>query len=133
MLANEFHIHLYGPSAAAANQTAPLPTSFEAAQGRLEAELPEALLEPDGSLAWASPTHQVVGMIYDAAMQIQYVELRGRCDPPRLRRLVTLLAGTVQVDRLRVMVLPQRHWKDFQSFETLMRSADSEGSTGVPD
>lgn len=70
-------------------------------------------------------------MIYDAAMVIQYVELRGHCDATRLRKLVETLAGTTQIDQFAVMVLPERQWKNFQTFAISLpggapnRSADS--------
>ncbi len=130
-----FHIHLYGPHPHAdrlpSPATTPIPTSFEAAGQRLHQSLPSILFEPDGSFAWASTDHQVVGMIYDAAMVIQYVELRGHCDATRLRKLVETLAGTTQIDQFAVMVLPERQWKNFQTFAISLpggapnRSADS--------
>lgn len=120
MSLDTFHIHLYGPPAEptseSASATTPIPTSFEAAQGRLEQTLSNVLLEPDGSFAWASKDHRVVGMIYDAAMLIQYVEFRGHCDQLQLRKLVKTLSGTDQIDDFAVMVLPERQWKNFQSF-----------------
>jgi len=119
-----FHIHLYGPLLSdgpqeppATASTCPIESSFESAQGRLEQHLPAVLLEPDGSFAWAGPNHQVVGMIYDAAEKIQYIELRGRCAGRQLRRLIETLAGTDAIDQFAVMVLPERQWKVFQSFE----------------
>jgi hypothetical protein len=123
-----FHIHLYGPERstsgpASSRQTNPIPTSFEAAQQRLESLLPSVLLEPDGSFAWAGNGHQVVGMIYDAATEIQYVELRGHCDRSQLRKLVQTLVGAPRIDEFAIMVLPNRQWKIFQSFEISLPTA----------
>jgi hypothetical protein len=128
MSSETFHIHLYGPDdssdgPSSSRQTAPIPTSFEAAQQRLEKSLPKVLLEPDGSFAWAGNGYQIVGMIYDAATVIQYVELRGHCDQSQLRKLVQTLAGELRIDGFGVMVLPDRQWKIFQSFETSLPSA----------
>lgn len=121
MSSKSFHIHLYGPQESdqkpIAERTPAIPTSFEAAQQRLSDALPDVLLEPDGSFAWAGPTFQIVGMIYDAADQIQYVELRGHCDPAHLRQLIEILSGMSNIDQFLVMVLPERQWKNFQSFE----------------
>ncbi|QDV40221.1 hypothetical protein Enr13x_00270 [Stieleria neptunia] len=115
-----FHIHLYGPhphdGRLPSPETTPIPTSFEAAGERLNRSLPSVLFEPDGSFAWAGKDHQVVGMVYDAAMLIQYVEIRGHCDATQLRKLVETLAGTTQIDPFAVMVLPERQWKNFQTF-----------------
>ncbi|MCO8121750.1 hypothetical protein NHH03_08380 [Stieleria sp. TO1_6] len=115
-----FHIHLYGPPADRLTSgnptTAPLPSSFEAAWQRLQTLLPQALLEPDGSLAWSGEHHQIVGMLYDAADRIQYVELRGFCYRQQVQKLLRVIAGIEQVDRFSVMVLPERQWKNFQSF-----------------
>jgi hypothetical protein len=125
-----FHIHLYGPDPldrpSVPGQTTPLPTSFEAAQQRLRTCLPNVLLEPDGSLAWAGKDHQIVGMIYDAATMIQYVELRGRCDRIRLREFVETLAGSKQIDQFATMILPERQWKIFHSFERSLPSSPTD-------
>ncbi len=154
---SSFHIHLYGPHESdeplSALTARPLPSDFEAAQRRLEQQLPGVLFEPDGSFAWAGGDFQIVGIVYDAADAIQYVELRGRfehraqesqsqesqsqesqsqeshgresrrvsADDPkvggRLRELIAVLAGTAAIDRFAVMVLPNRQWQLFQSFE----------------
>jgi hypothetical protein len=146
---SSFHIHLYGPHESdeplSAPAARPLPSDFESAQRRLEQQLPGVLFEPDGSFAWAGSDFQIVGIVYDAADAIQYVELRGRfehrgaesptpesqapgceseitsADGPRiggrLRELIAVLAGTVAIDRFAVMVLPNRQWQLFQSFE----------------
>ncbi|KAA5541094.1 hypothetical protein FYK55_19570 [Roseiconus nitratireducens] len=114
----EFHIHLYGPATSDRRdrRTPPIPTSFESAMERLQTDLSRVLLEPDGSLAWAGQDFRLVGMLYDAASQIQYVELRGTCRRHQLRRLVETVAGFREIDDFAVMELPQRQWKDFQSF-----------------
>ena len=126
---NDFHIHLYGRSPGdlppQGQRTNPIPTSFEEAQQRLLERMPEMLFEPDGSFAWASVKHQLVGMIYDAGGQIQYVELRGHCAPQQLRDLIETLAGSPQIDEFAVMVLPNRQWKIFHTFEKSVPSEDS--------
>jgi hypothetical protein len=108
--------------------TTPIPASFEEAASRLAEQLPEVLLEPDGSLAWASPDHQVVGMIYDAMGSIQYLELRGRCTAEQLRQLVEVISGMTNVDRFAAMLLPERQWKIFQSVAESFQNR-SEGAT----
>lgn len=127
-----FHIHLYGPRSgnpASSQATTPIPSSFEAAEERLIRSLPMALIEPDGSFAWAGPDHQIVGMIYDAAAMIQYVEIRGRLNRGQLRDFVEILSGTTKIDDFATMVLPARQWKDFQSFaNSLPESPSSAGS-----
>ncbi|WP_372894367.1 hypothetical protein [Stieleria sp.] len=137
MPTDSFHIYLYGPHPHAdrlpSPDTTPIPTSFEAAGERLHQSLPSILFEPDGSFAWASKDHQVVGMIYDAAMEIQYVEIRGHCDASRLRKLVEILAGTTQIDQFAVMVLPERQWKNFQSFAISLPASDPNGASDSSD
>ncbi|OYP34948.1 hypothetical protein [Rhodopirellula sp. MGV] len=119
-----FHIHVYGPVAEGiADETLsgrqlPIPTTFEAAMDRLE-QL-SALTEPDGSIAWSGPDHQLVGMIYDAAGQIQYLELRGHGSPTHWRTLIQSISGFAKIDRFSIMILPLRQWKNFQSFESLL-------------
>lgn len=138
MRADTFHIHLYGPiqpygepiqpyggppgeaDRSSGPRTSPIPTTFDAATDRMLRSLPMVLLEPDGSFAWAGSDHQIVGMIYDAAMSIQYVEIRGHADADRLRKLVQALVGHGNINELAVMVLPERQWKDFQSFERML-------------
>ncbi|MEM6365823.1 MAG: hypothetical protein AAF745_15455 [Planctomycetota bacterium] len=120
-MTESFHVHCYGPSeldsGELSKRTHPaIPTSFEAALERLQRLLPQVLFEPDGSLAWASPSHQVVGMVYDAQTTIQYVELRGHCDGQQFIELVRTLAGTDDVGSYQLMLLPQRQWKDLQTF-----------------
>lgn len=95
----------------------PLDSDFESAQQRLREQIPATLLEPDGSLAWAGADFQIVGMIYDAAETIQYIELRGHCRGRQLRQLIETVAGTPRIEQFSVMVLPDRQWKIFQSFE----------------
>ena len=83
-----FAIHLYGP------QRQPLPVSFEDAQARLTA-LERMFFEPDGSFVWVGGrpvAWQVDGMLYDAAGQLQYVDLRGCCPYPQWRQLLAALA-----------------------------------------
>lgn len=117
---DQFHFHLYGPVqdiAQLAGPAPPLPASFDQMMQRFDAAFPNAYSEPDGSIAWASKQHQIVGTIYDFAGQVQYVELRGRGELEKVRALVETLCGTTQIEALTVMVLPERQWKNFQDFE----------------
>lgn len=119
----DFHVHIYGPAAGEMRNvgekppgTSSVPSSFEEALTRLERDIPSVLLEPDGSLAWASPSHQVVGIIYDAGQRIQYVELRGHCSGDQIRHLIATIADTKQIDEFAVMELPNRQWNNLQGF-----------------
>lgn len=117
---DQFHVHLYGAvedAAKLAGAAPPLPASFEEMMQRFDTAFPNAYSEPDGSIAWASKQHQIVGTIYDFAGQVQYVELRGRGGLEKVRTLVETLCGTTQIEALTVMVLPERQWKNFHDFE----------------
>ncbi|MCC9600851.1 hypothetical protein LOC67_09760 [Stieleria sp. JC731] len=98
----------------------PIPTSFEAAMQRLETLVPQPLSEPDGSIAWAGSDHRIVGMIYDAAGHIQYLELRGYGTAYHWRTLIQSICGQANIDRFSIMLLPERQWKNFQSFANLL-------------
>ncbi|MEO1523998.1 MAG: hypothetical protein AAFX06_01115 [Planctomycetota bacterium] len=113
---SEFHLHLYGPFTEEGGQPSPFPSRFETALTRLQTAYPEALIEMDGSVAWASPSHQLVGMLYDAGEAIEYVELRGRCSRSQLLDFVENLAEEGQIGAFAVMELPQRQWKKLQHF-----------------
>lgn len=104
----DFHVYLYGRERGA------LGISFEAASDALS-EIDSLYFEPDGSLVWSDPPHQVFGMLYDAAGSLQYVELRGRCDLIHWRRLTNVfLADRASAS---VLVLPQQELQDLQCFE----------------
>tara|TARA_R110002049_G_scaffold4601_5_gene32717 strand:- start:1005318 stop:1005671 length:354 start_codon:yes stop_codon:yes gene_type:complete len=104
------HLYLYGPDGG------PIPTSFEDVSQRL-CELGHLYFEPDGSFAW-SPTRDeaLFGMVYDAAGQVQYVELRGHCSHRVWRQVVCAVCGPSTVE-MTVMCLRTRRMKEVQSFE----------------
>ena len=112
----EFHLHLYGPFVEGGELPTRFPSRFETALARLQMAFPKALIEPDGSVAWASPSHQLVGMIYDSGDDIEYVELRGHCRRSELFQFVTQLSGDEEISGFAVMELPQRQWKNLQEF-----------------
>jgi hypothetical protein len=120
-----FHIHLHGPGSAEAVSVS-LDASFEQAEDRLR-ELPQLYFEPDGSFVWSSPTHQIFGMLYDAAGRLQYAELRGHCNLSQWRQVLGAIAGDQWQD-IAIMVLPERQWQELQTFERLFvfRAVDSE-------
>ena len=108
---NSFHLYLYGP------QQGPIDTSFESASSRLE--MLELLhFEPDGSFVWirGAGEQQIYGMLYDAANQIQYSELQGKCHYDTWQQLLFAIRGGPP-DDLVVMSLPERQLQDLQSFE----------------
>ncbi|MGB7344120.1 MAG: hypothetical protein WBD20_07895 [Pirellulaceae bacterium] len=111
-----FRVYLYGPNCG------PIETTFEAAAERLQ-RLAGLYFEPDGSFVWSqkeetasSPAGQVFGMLYDAAQQLQYVELWGDCDRPMWHKIVQAVLGSATHD-LAVMTLPERQLQDLQGFE----------------
>lgn len=94
LLANgeAFAIYLYGP------ERGPLPISFEVAAGRLE-RLPRLFFEWDGSWVWSGHDDrqqrwQLDGMVYDAAGQVQYVDVKGCCPKSVWRELLGALLPT---------------------------------------
>ncbi|MEL6110608.1 MAG: hypothetical protein AAFU85_31770 [Planctomycetota bacterium] len=114
----EFHLYLYGPFIEGGELPTRFPSRFETALARLQTAFPKALIEPDGSVAWASPTHQLVAMIYDSGDAIEYVELRGHCRRSDLFQFVTELSGDDEIFDFAVMQLPERQWKNLQDFAT---------------
>jgi hypothetical protein len=86
----QFHCSVHGHS-----QAAPLPVSFEAVLGGLEA-LPRLFIEPDGSFVWRGTTEagdawQVDGNLVDRGQVLDYVELHGTCSGERLDEILRLL------------------------------------------
>ena len=107
----DFHIYLYGPA------QGPIDTTFEDAAERLQ-RLDRLAFEPDGSFVWArnGGRQKVFGMLYDAANQIQYVELRGQVDLETFQTIVKAISND-QIDDLAVMKLPERQLQQLQDFE----------------
>lgn len=84
-------------SAAGPSATGPLPVTFEAAVTALE-QLPQMLVEPDGSFVWSSPPGitpgwQVDGTLVDGGPTLLYAELKGTCRVEELDRLLARLSG----------------------------------------
>lgn len=106
-----FHLYLYGPG------QGPIATTFEDVENRL-ANLERLYFEPDGSFVWSSEGghEQIFGMVYDAAGQVQYFELRGNCRRSSWQRLLDSLIGGVTTD-LQVLLLPRRELQELQTFE----------------
>jgi hypothetical protein len=69
----------------------PFAVSFEQA-GEALGNLPRLFFEPDGSFVWVSPRDetawQVDGNLFDRAGRLQFVDLKGRCPPAKLDRLL---------------------------------------------
>lgn len=109
-------MYLYGPDCG------PIETTFESAGERLQ-KLARLYFELDGSFVW-KPTRdeEVFGMLYDAANQLQYVELRGTCSLESWRVLMESLRGDIQ-HGLAVMILPERQLQNLQDFETSFKDA----------
>ncbi len=113
----DFHLYLYGVDGG------PLQVSFDEAAQRIQ-DVALAYFEPDGSFAVTDPVSggKVFGMLYDAYGQLQYVELRGRCDGPVWADLIAcFLRGSVDqhadAPLASVKVLPDGPLQDLQSFE----------------
>ncbi|MEM9585641.1 MAG: hypothetical protein AAGA03_00045 [Planctomycetota bacterium] len=115
-----FHIYLYGPS------QGPLTCSFEVACRQLQS-LPGMFLELDGSFVWRPgigaqsagghpATPQLDGMLYDAADQIQYVDLKGQCQQTHFRQICQCLALPPD-STADILVLPSRDLQTLQGFE----------------
>lgn len=118
---SDFHLYLYGPD------QGPLASSFEQAEERLTA-LANLYFEPDGSFVWAleGGKQQVFGMIYDAAGQIQYTELRGSCRWSTWRQIIDAISGGKSFNG-QVLQLPKQQLQELQSFESeLWPAADRE-------
>ena len=110
-MTNNFHLYLYGPGGGA------IPTSFEEVAERL-AKLDRLYFEPDGSFCWAHVPHEsIFGMVYDAAGEVQYVELRGECDFATWRQIICAICGD-HVEVATVMCLQKRQMQELQTFET---------------
>lgn len=107
---DSFHIYLYGPS------KGPIESSFEDAEARLS-QLPQLYFEPDGSFVWAldQGREQLFGMIYDAAGQIQYIELRGTCRLATFEHLVAAANGGKSAECV-VQRLPDQQLQELQGF-----------------
>lgn len=108
---HEFHLHLYGP------HQGPIESSFEQAEARL-VQLPKLHFEPDGSFVWTldGGRQQVFGMLYDANQQIQYCELRGRCESITWQSLCIAIIGRCDSDHV-VLKLPDALVQDLQIFQ----------------
>ncbi|MGB7324820.1 MAG: hypothetical protein WBD31_08100 [Rubripirellula sp.] len=119
-----FHIYLYG------NDRGPIPTSFEASAVRLEA-LPLLHFEPDGSFVWCRDRgeQQIYGMLYDAAGQIQYCEIQGKCSLStwiELRSAITGEPATADpAIGLQAMRLPEQELQELQGFEKTVWHSNS--------
>lgn len=109
-----FHLYLYGVS------KGPLQSSFEAVEGRLR-QLDAVYFEPDGSfvLSRESGSEQVFGMLYDAAGQLQYCDLRGNCGINTWKMVRNAILGE-EVANHEVLLLPSQELKDLQSFENCL-------------
>lgn len=112
MASRQFHLYLYGPD------LGPIDVSFETAAENLQL-LEKLYLEPDGSFVWARDggEQQVFGMIYDARDQIQYLELRGKCELSTWQTLIQAAVGS-SIEGVCVLHLPDRQLQDLQDFET---------------
>ena len=107
---HSFHVYLYAAG------RAPLAASFEAAESRLK-QLDNLYFEPDGSfvLSREMGREQVFGMLYDAAGQLQYCDLRGNCGIKTWEAVRTaILADAVALHE--VLLLPAQELQDLQSF-----------------
>jgi len=109
-MSRPFHLYLYGADAG------PLPISFEELSLRLT-QITEVHCEPDGSFCWApTPDESIFGMIYDAAGQVQYLELRGQCGWEAWQTLIAAVGGEF-AEQMVVMCLRSQQRKKLQSFE----------------
>ena len=109
-----FHLYLYGAG------KGPLQSSFEAVEERLH-KLESLYFEPDGSfvLSRESGSEQVFGMLYDAAGQLQYCDLRGHCGITTWKAIRTAILGDEVADH-EVLLLPDQELQDLQSFESCL-------------
>jgi len=109
-----FHLYLYGAG------KGPLHSSFEAVEERLQ-QLESLYFEPDGSfvLSRESGSEQVFGMLYDAAGQLQYCDLRGHCGITTWKAIRTAILGDDVADH-EVLLLPDQKLQDLQSFESCL-------------
>ena len=106
-----FHLYLYGAA------KGPLKTSFEQVEERLK-RLDSLYFEPDGSFVFtrASGCEQVFGMVYDAAGQVQYCDLRGKCGISTWQTLRLAIVGDLVANH-EVLLLPEQELQDLQTFE----------------
>ncbi|MGB0759802.1 MAG: hypothetical protein ACPGPS_09700 [Rubripirellula sp.] len=117
---HSFHVYLYAAG------RAPLAASFEAAESRLK-QLDNLYFEPDGSfvLSREMGREQVFGMLYDAAGQLQYCDLRGNCGIKTWEAVRTaILADAVALHE--VLLLPAQELQDLQSFENCLRKSEAD-------
>ncbi len=68
--------------------TAPLPVTFEAAIATVES-WDCLLIQPDGSLVWASPGWRIDAQLQDGRNGLQYVEIRTTAPRSRNEQLLT--------------------------------------------
>ena len=127
-----FAVYLYGP------EWGPLPLTFEQVADRLR-ECDRLFFEEDGSFVWTgeqrvperSPERspekgqrwQVDGMVYDAAGQVQYIDLKGTCPLAPWKQLTRLFAtqdsrqdSSDAPSPLTVLVLPGQQRKSLEQF-----------------
>ena len=112
-----FHLYLYGAG------KGPLQASFEAVEKRLK-RLNTLYFEPDGSfvLSREAGREQVFGMLYDAAGQLQYCDLRGNCGIETWKVVRTAILGENVADH-EVLLIPSQKLQDLQSFESCLRKS----------
>ena len=101
-----FHLYLYGAG------KGPLAASFETVESRLK-QLDTIYFEPDGSFVLSRETgrEQLFGMLYDAAGQLQYCDLRGNCGVHTWELVRTAILGD-EVAEHEVLLLPDQELKD---------------------
>lgn len=112
-----FHLYLYGAG------KAPLAASFETVEARLK-QLDTLYFEPDGSfvLSRQAGREQVFGMLYDAAGQLQYCDLRGTCGIETWKLVRIAILGDAVADH-EVLLLPANELQDLQTFENCLRKS----------
>ena len=115
-----FHLYLYGAG------KRPLAASFETVESRLK-QLDTLYFEPDGSFVFSREKgrEQVFGMLYDAAGQLQYCDLRGNCGIHTWELVRTAILGNELAEH-EVLLLPARELQDLQSFENCLRTSEGE-------
>lgn len=96
----------------------PIASSFESAATRLQM-LAKLYFEPDGSFVWCRDggKEQLFGMLYDAAGQIQYCELQGKCTLSTWVTIRKEILGGAETSRLHALRLPEQDLQDLQTFE----------------
>ena len=113
-----FHLYLYGPD------SGPLAASFETVESRLK-QLDTLYFEPDGSfvLSREMGREQVFGMLYDAAGQLQYCDLRGNCGFKTWEVVRTAILGD-DFAAHEVLLLPDQELQDLQRFENCLKKSE---------